>query len=270
LCITSFYFWNYTKSIASHACSSIYSPSDTVYSVYIFPTKHSLRQRFSIHVELRTPSGRKNHFCTPCTIWCIVFCIIREVRTEKFAPQEDPSRTPRGCRGWEHPQLRTAALRYLDTSALAIHPGKLMQHTVEVFPWHLLIPHNAWNEEWHNYSRQSTRRVELQNSLPRHIFAKLYTNNSSNLQFIWNSGYSISKYSSSLKPTFATLSKREHWLRRYIMKLSQPACILVSVMALFALTKKLSKQFWKGVFNNCDNTNRNCYHSEDSMVQFIL
>ena len=33
---------------------------------------HVLEQRFSIHCEDRTPSGRKNHFCAPCTIWCIV------------------------------------------------------------------------------------------------------------------------------------------------------------------------------------------------------
>ena len=44
---------------------------------------HSLMQRFSIHFEARTPSGRKNHFCTPCTISCIVFCMIREVRTPR-------------------------------------------------------------------------------------------------------------------------------------------------------------------------------------------
>jgi len=39
------------------------------------------QQQFSIHFEARTPSGRKIHFSTPCTIRCIVFCIIREVRT---------------------------------------------------------------------------------------------------------------------------------------------------------------------------------------------
>jgi len=36
----------------------------------------ALDQRFSIRFVARIPSGRKNHFCTPCTIWCIVFCII--------------------------------------------------------------------------------------------------------------------------------------------------------------------------------------------------
>jgi len=29
-----------------------------------------------IQFEARTPSGRKKYFITPCTIWCIVFCII--------------------------------------------------------------------------------------------------------------------------------------------------------------------------------------------------
>jgi len=55
-------------------------------------------QRFSIHLETRTPSGRKIHFCTPCTIWCIFF-----VLSEKFAPQEVPSRTPWGVStpNWE-------------------------------------------------------------------------------------------------------------------------------------------------------------------------
>jgi len=68
--------------------SSIYkSLSKSVFS----STAGRLSQRFSIHFEARTPSGRKNHFCTPCTIWCIVFCIIREVRTDKLAPQEAPS-----------------------------------------------------------------------------------------------------------------------------------------------------------------------------------
>ena len=32
-----------------------------------YTVKH-LEQRFSIHLEARTLSGRKNHFCTPCTI----------------------------------------------------------------------------------------------------------------------------------------------------------------------------------------------------------
>ena len=51
-------------------------------------------QRFSF--EAHTLSGRKNHFCTPCIIWCIVFCIIREVRTSRRPPW-----------GYEHPQLIT-------------------------------------------------------------------------------------------------------------------------------------------------------------------
>jgi len=48
------------------------------------------KQRFSIHFVARTPSGRKNHFCTSCTIWCIVF-----VLSDKFSSQEVPSRTPK-------------------------------------------------------------------------------------------------------------------------------------------------------------------------------
>jgi len=71
---------------------------NTTFHVFLFAsvTCFLLGQRFSIHFEAHTPSGRKNHFCTPCTIWCIVFCIIREVRTP---------RSP-----FSHPQLRTAVL----------------------------------------------------------------------------------------------------------------------------------------------------------------
>ena len=78
----------------------------------------SLNQLFSIHFEARTSSGRKNHFCTPCTIWCIVFCIIREVRTETFAPQEVPSRTPWVC---EHPQFTTTALNVDTTCTISLN-----------------------------------------------------------------------------------------------------------------------------------------------------
>jgi len=47
----------------------------------------ALMQQFSIHFEARTPSGRKNHFFTPCTILCMFFCIIREVRSEVRTPR---------------------------------------------------------------------------------------------------------------------------------------------------------------------------------------
>jgi len=57
--------------------------------------KH-LNQRSSIHFEARTPSGKKNHFCTPCTIWCIVFCILRPtdpVVLENLAQNTRPRET---------------------------------------------------------------------------------------------------------------------------------------------------------------------------------
>ena len=70
----------------------------------------ALDQRFSIHFEARTSSGMKYRFFTPCTISCIVFCIIiadinsrkspqnKKVNglAEKFSPQEVPSRIPWG------------------------------------------------------------------------------------------------------------------------------------------------------------------------------
>ena len=80
-------------AILAHSLQTFHAPSLRFWA---------LEQRFSINVEAHTPSGRKNHFCSPCTICYIVFCIIREVRTPEVL-----SRTP-----WEciHPQLRTAAL----------------------------------------------------------------------------------------------------------------------------------------------------------------
>jgi len=56
-----------------------------------------LDQLFSIPFEAHTPSRRKNHFCTPCTIWCIVFCI----NCQRCSHPKKP---------FSHPQLRTADL----------------------------------------------------------------------------------------------------------------------------------------------------------------
>jgi len=53
----------------------------------------NLHQRFSIHFEVHTLSGRKNNFWTPCTIWCCIVFVL----SEKFASQEVPSHTP----NWE-------------------------------------------------------------------------------------------------------------------------------------------------------------------------
>ena len=68
---------------------------------------HVYKSGFSIHFEAHTPSRwqnhfcilsrRKNNFCTPCTIWCIVFH-----RKEKFSREVYTPRTP-----FLHPQLRT-------------------------------------------------------------------------------------------------------------------------------------------------------------------
>ena len=65
-------------------------------STYACWSDDALNQRFSIHFEAHTPSGRKNYFCTPCTIQCIVFCIFREVRTPR-----SPFSHPRGV--WAPP-----------------------------------------------------------------------------------------------------------------------------------------------------------------------
>jgi len=52
------------------------------------------KQRFSIHFEARTLSGRKIMFAPLALFDVLFFVLSREVRTEKFAPQEVPSRTP--------------------------------------------------------------------------------------------------------------------------------------------------------------------------------
>jgi len=101
--------WKWCQIVTSQTVHTKWPPNDPEpkpfpwkFSGYATDYRTFATQRFSIHFEARTPPGKKNHFCTPCAIWCIVFCIIRELRTPR-----SPFSYHLGVRA---PQLRAAVL----------------------------------------------------------------------------------------------------------------------------------------------------------------